>query len=303
MQLSGNPSAALPGVDVCICTFRRPSVVQTLESVAAQDRRPEGMRVIVCDNDETPTAREAVEAAARRLGLDLTYIHAPARNIALARNACLDASQATLTAFLDDDEEAHPHWLGALMDFMAETGADAAFGPVDAVYPPQAPRWAAKADLHSARPQTARGAPIPTGYVGNVMLRRSVVGTLRFDLGDGRTGGEDTRFFEAMVQRGARLLYCPEASVSEPTPLARIRMAWLLRRSFRAGQTHGEVLMSRGSRRGREAAVAFAKAVASGVQAMAALGSQAGWRQALVRGALHVGVVARLSGIRPLRLY
>jgi hypothetical protein len=40
------------------------------------------------------------------LSLDCLYVHAPARNISIARNACLDAADAPLIAFIDDDETA-----------------------------------------------------------------------------------------------------------------------------------------------------------------------------------------------------
>jgi succinoglycan biosynthesis protein ExoM len=293
----------LPRVDVCVCTFRRASVVATLESLAAQDLPGRPFRVIVCDNDETPSARALVEEAGRRLGLALTYIHAPARNISTARNACLDAVQAPLMAFIDDDETAAPGWLRHLAACLEASGADVAFGPVQAVYPPDAPAWARTADLHSLKPTVLKDGTIATGYTCNVMLRREAAGPLRFDPELGRTGGEDTTFFDQMGRSGAAMVYCPEALVSEPAPAARTRLAWLLRRSFRSGQTHGRLLLEHGKGRVPQIGLAAAKAGYSLGQAAVHCRSAAGWRRALMRGALHVGVVARLMGLRELRLY
>ena len=101
------PGRNAPGrdVDVCVCTFRRPSVARLLASLASQDLpAATHLRVIVADNDDIPSARETVMRAFADLGLEGVYLHAPARNISIARNACLNAARATLVAFIDDDE-------------------------------------------------------------------------------------------------------------------------------------------------------------------------------------------------------
>ena len=69
---------------------------------------PEGVaaRAIVIDNDETPSACDRVEAIAQTLSIPVKYVHAPANNISIARNAGLDAATAQWIAFIDDDEEA-----------------------------------------------------------------------------------------------------------------------------------------------------------------------------------------------------
>ena len=48
-------------VTVCICTFRRTSILDAIESVARQNL-PEGLsvRILVIDNDDEPTAKEAI---------------------------------------------------------------------------------------------------------------------------------------------------------------------------------------------------------------------------------------------------
>ena len=56
-------------VDVCVCTFRRPTIMDTLASLAKQ-KLLDGwkLRVIVADNDATPSARGAVERAFSQYG-------------------------------------------------------------------------------------------------------------------------------------------------------------------------------------------------------------------------------------------
>jgi succinoglycan biosynthesis protein ExoM len=296
-------SGAVADVDVCVCTFRRPSVVETLASLAAQ-RLPDGMRlrVIVADNDVAPTAREAVEGAFRANGLDGLYVHAPAQNISIARNACLDAVAAPIAAFIDDDETARPDWLARLIGAREEQGADIVFGRVEAGYAPDAPAWLAKADLHSTRAVLKRGA-VDTGYTCNVLFRSAAVGGLRFDPALGRTGGEDTTFFNQLFTQGVRLAYCEDAVVDEPVPPARSSLRWLLKRSFRNGQTHGYMMLRNGQNRLKLIGLGAGKlAYCAGVAALSAL-SPAGWRKSAVRGSLHAGVVAAAFGKSPLELY
>lgn len=294
----------VPAVDVAVCTFRRPSLTETLESIAAQRLDDGGpVRVVVADNDEVPSARDAAEAAAARLGLDLRYVHAPARNISVARNACLDAGTAPLLAFIDDDEIASPGWLRALVARMEETGADAVLGPVRARYPEDAPAWVARADLHSTRPPATGTGAIRTGYSGNVLIRRAGFGAMRFDPALGRTGGEDDVFFATAVRRGAVMAFAPEAVVEEAVPPARATLRWLCRRSFRNGQTYARNRLDGGAGRPAALALAAVKAGACAAGAVATFPFPARSRPFLVRGALHLGACARYLGRRDLELY
>jgi succinoglycan biosynthesis protein ExoM len=65
---------ALP-IDICICTFRRAHVADTLHSIFRLTVKPNWIiRIIVADNDETPSARDIVEATARDCSLSVTYL-------------------------------------------------------------------------------------------------------------------------------------------------------------------------------------------------------------------------------------
>jgi succinoglycan biosynthesis protein ExoM len=294
-------------VDVGICTYRRPAVSETLASLARQVLPPcVALRVIVADNDAEPEAEARVRGAARTLGLDVTYVHAPARNISIARNAILDAATADYVAFLDDDETADPDWLAALLAEADLGGCDAVLGPVKAVYGAGAPAWMAAGDFHSTRPAPA-GGQILKGYAGNVLIRRSAIEArgLRFDLSLGRQGGEDDDFFYRLTDDGGTIGYAPRALAFEAVPPQRASLGWLVRRSFRTGQTHAARLASRrgGLSRLVQLGVAGAKGAFCLGGAAAALPSATARGRWLVRGALHAGVVARLAGLKTLELY
>jgi len=300
-------NAAPMTVDVGVCTFRRPAVAETLASLGRQVLPPGvSLHVIVADNDETPEAQPRVTAAAQAHGLELTYVHAPARNISVARNALLAAARGPWLAFIDDDETAGPSWLAALLAEAERGGWDAVLGPVDAVYDAQAPGWIAAADFHSTRP-VRQGGAILKGYAGNVLLRRATVEALglAFDPALGRLGGEDDDFFYRLTDGGGRIGYAADALAYEPVPPQRASLRWLLQRSFRTGQTHAVRLSGRnpGPARCLQVALAAAKGcvclAGAGVHALSR-SRRARW---LVRGALHAGVAARLAGLRTLQLY
>ena len=288
----------MTSIDLCICTFRRAHIADTLQSVAAL-ALPTGynLHVIVADNDETPSARELVEQTAGETGLSVSYLHAPARNISIARNACLAAATAPLLAFIDDDELATPGWLEAAVAELTASGADAVLGPVRAIYPAGSPAWLQTGDFHSTAP-TWVGREIRTGYSCNVLLKR-LAGPFvnrRFRLDLGRTGGEDTVFFAKAFQAGAKIAYAEAALVTEPVTRNRLSFGWLLRRRFRAGQTHALLLLEAGHGRLASLGKASGKLLACCCMAAFSVARPGRARYWVWRGMLHAGVVAKLLG-------
>ncbi|MBV9991145.1 MAG: glycosyltransferase family 2 protein [Alphaproteobacteria bacterium] len=293
-----------PDVTLCICSYRRPEIVETLAALSrntglATDR----LQVVVADNTQEGRARDLVALASEEFRIALDYVHAPANNISIARNACLDAAKGRWIAFLDDDELPAPGWLKALMQTAEREGFDVVLGPVTAVYPDTSPRWLVAGDFHSTRPVRVRGE-IVTAYTGNVLFRRDAVekNGLRFRLELGATGGEDEDFFYRLRDAGGRIGFDPRAVCYERVPVERAGMRWLLRRSFRAGQSHGRRLETLG-RTPFRIGLASLKCVFCGVAAVVFLPHAVSSRRYLIRAALHGGVVARLSGLSEIRMY
>lgn len=292
----------LETLDICICTFRRESLMRTLDSVALQNLPSQtSVRVIVADNDDTTVARGSIVAHAHTLGLALQYIHAPARNISIARNACLDAAKSDWIVFIDDDEVATPNWIAALLEHRGSN--QIVFGVSQALYgDPATPKWIVEGDFHSNR--IAGNDASWNGYTANVLIDRNFTASkrLRFAVELGQTGGEDTVFFFEAHSLGARFGYAPNAVVREETPLARANFRWLALRRFRAGQIHF-MIVKREGRGIRVAAMAAVKSTASMLLASVSLP----WHKRAVtnalRAMLHLGVVASSLGIAPYREY
>jgi succinoglycan biosynthesis protein ExoM len=295
-------------VDVGVCTFRRTHLAETLRSISRLDL-PQGwhIRVIVADNDEIPSARCIAEETARECKLDLLYVHVPAYNISLARNACLDAATAPLLAFIDDDEIATPQWLSELLKVSEMQKADVILGPVRAIYAPESAEWLKGGDFHSTLPVWVCG-DIVTGYSCNVLFRRLVpaIKNKRFSLELGRSGGEDTEFFASIHRDGGRIAYAENAFITEEVSALRANMRWLMARRFRSGQVHGFLLLQAHSGlavRFKNIALATVKSLFCFVCAAIFCCGMVQGRRWLLRGVLHAGVVARLLGKREITLY
>ncbi len=290
-------------VDVCICTFRRTYLSETLRSVSACADSAVDMRIIVADNDTVPSAQPLVDAFASEVAFPVIYLHAPDRNISLARNACLDAASADFIAFVDDDEHVTPQWLKALIQAAETTEADVVLGPVTAVYSDDAPGWMRRGDFHSTVPAYVNGS-IQTGYTCNVLMRcKEPFRALQFDIALGRSGGEDTDYFYRLRDLGACIVFASDALVYEPVPAERAQMIWLLRRRLRSGQTYGTQLIR--SSKNRWTSIALASAKSGYCLAMAGLTifSPVLWRRNILRGALHIGVIGGLLEAKQAALY
>ena len=292
-------------VAVTLCTFRRPEVAETLRSLFVQ-KLPQGLEltIIVADNDETPSGRTAVEGAAAGAPWPVTYIHAPARNISIARNAGLDAAgEADWIAFLDDDEVAEPDWIARLMDCASRTGTDAVFGPAVAEYGPEAPAWIRLRDYHSNRPAVNAGAVI-TGHTCNALLRwrGTAWREVRFDPARGRSGGEDTAYFLELHRHGARFAICQDAIVREAVPAQRLSFQWIARRKYRSGQSFAASAQGAPARL-RLATTACGKAALCAAAAIVTVPSKERRLYWVLRGILHSGVVAGCLNLRQTDVY
>ncbi len=305
MKIEYAPCDAI-NVDVLVCTFRRPSVIDTIRSIDAQTLSPRvSLRIIVADNDDKPTAEKAIDAISSEISTPLVYIHAPSGNISIARNACLDSANGDFVAFLDDDEVAAPDWLEALLERAQCGGCDGVFGPVVASYGEDTPAWIRQYDYLSTYPQT-RGGKVETGYTGNALLRwmGAPYRHQRFSLDKGKTGGEDTEFFFRLSQAGARLGVATDALVYEAVDPARLQYRWLRQRKMRAGRTYGRCAVLKGS----HAPIGVCAAAVLKIATCAVMSGISGFskptrRYWLLRGYFHWGVFTGLFGAKESATY
>ena len=294
-------------ISVCVCTFRRPeSLGRLLESLARQVvGHTFCFDVIVVDNDKSRSAEGVVRSFAERTGMATFYDCEPERNISLTRNRAVLNATGNLVAFIDDDEYPAEEWLVQLYRTLKRQGADGVLGPVLPDFPPDAPRWLRKGRFFDRR-RLPTGAYIADGdgRTGNVLLLRSIFteGGCWFDPAFGRTGGEDSDFFQRQFRSGGKFVWCDEAAVYENVPPERWKVSFLLKRLLRAGTGDGELMRARKLPSRGMVARNFAILCACAVLTPPSLFlPKHDWMRLLQKGAYCSGVITAYFGLSILR--
>lgn len=255
---------AMPDVSVVICTYNRPALMERALASALAQATPSGLvlEVVVVDNSAEGNAADTVARLAGGAAAAVRYVHATPSNIAVARNAGVAAARGSWIAFLDDDEEAAPGWIAALLGTAEQTGADFVFGPVEPVFAAGSPpSWDPSGSQFRKRLNLPDGADAPVhgalgharslGTVGtcNVLIRRNAMGDgTPFDPAFGRSGGEDSDFFRRRIRAGHRAAWAADALVSEVIPADRSDFDFMVRRTFKESQTHVRLLAKHSER-------------------------------------------------------
>ncbi|HYD86890.1 MAG TPA: glycosyltransferase family A protein [Vitreimonas sp.] len=224
-------------VSVLIPTFRRPdSFVRAARSVFAQ-RGADAIELVAVDNSPEGSALPVFESLASEAPIPFRWTHAPTPGVAQARNAALTLARGDLIAWLDDDEEAHPDWLAALVSVQSMTGAHAVFGPVRAQAIGGVRNAAFYERLYSRAGPSDSGLT-PNAYgIGNSLQLRTMFGSgAPFDTSADQTGGEDDLLFAAWRNAGASFAWAADAAVIEHVGAERTTLAHGLKRAFAYGQ-------------------------------------------------------------------
>ncbi len=263
---------------VIIPTLRRPDSLQrALLSLVGQQGAPP-FEVVVVDNDPDGSARAITDALP--VPFPLTYVHAPRPGVATARNAGLAATRAGQIAFLDDDQEATPSWLGALCQTHEALGADVTFGAITGVIPDRVTRARTHLEHFFGRHGPAEPVLIDEPYgCGNSLMTRATALSepAPFDPRMDATGGEDDVLFGALKASGRRFGWAPQARVLEHAPAHRATMAYVLKRAFAYGQGPSQDAARRGDPAGliRHMGVGAAQATVFAIAALASSHEQA----------------------------
>lgn len=227
-------------VAVLIPTLRRPdSLARALRSVQNQIGVEARLKhVIVIDNDPEASAKELVAALGQQSPVPLVWCHAPVPGVATARNRGLAETTAPIIAFLDDDEEASPHWLAELIQAQATLGTDVVFGPIQGVVP-AGTAWSDYLSAFFGRegPDATQEIEQAYGCGNSLMVRNTALpGLAPFNTRADQTGGEDDALFAALSARGGRFGWAHQAWVKEYAPPHRARLAFALSRALAYGQ-------------------------------------------------------------------
>ena len=233
--------AAEPNVSIIIPTRGRPaSLARAMRSVFAQAHvEPSTIELVIVDNDAAEGARPTVEQLEIEAPFEVVYVCEPSPGVASARNTALAASRGALIAFLDDDEEASPGWLAALLSARARFKADAVFGAVRGFAPDQIRQHRPYLERFFSREGPAEAQLIEHPYgCGDSLIVRAALPSREapFSLAQNLIGGEDDILFQEMKAAGARFAWAPDAWVWEHPDPSRLTLEYALRRAFSYGQ-------------------------------------------------------------------
>ncbi len=238
IALSHSPDSSTRAV-IAVLTYRRSDgLADTLRALlAARDEHP-SVSILVVDNNPRADARPIVLRIAEGLprGL-LRYVHEPRAGIAAARNRAIDESSAAdVLVFVDDDERPTAGWLEHLLRLHRERRPAAIAGPVVSEFAGRPEPWILDGGFFTRR-RLPTGTPVDCAATNNLLIDVAQLRALgiRFDDDFGLTGGSDTLFTRQMVRRGAVILWCDDAVVTDLVPPTRLTRQWVLQKAFRQG--------------------------------------------------------------------
>src|SRR4051812_10046 len=106
-------SEGRPHISLCICTYKRPELLnRLLADLNSQDTGERfSFSIVVVDNDKFKSAEAVVQDFASRSSIPITYCVENRQNIALARNRAIEKAKGDFVAFIDDDEFPTGRWL------------------------------------------------------------------------------------------------------------------------------------------------------------------------------------------------
>ncbi|MEL6604209.1 MAG: glycosyltransferase family A protein [Cyanobacteria bacterium J06614_10] len=236
-----------PLISAIICTHNREQYLgAAIDSLLAQTI--ENYEIIVVDNASTDGT--AAITKARLHHPNMRYVHEPKLGLSVARNCGAQAAKGEILAYLDDDAEASPGWLAALLAVFAQHEKVAiAGGKVTLIWPPNAqpPAWLSD-DLSSGLGAYDLGDELvyieqpsltPRGL--NYAVRRSFLDAVGgFDPNLGRVGknllsNEEQQLTRMALERGLQVAYVPDAIAAHNVAPARMKPGWFLSRSWWQG--------------------------------------------------------------------
>jgi GT2 family glycosyltransferase len=211
---------------VVLCTRNRPEALERcLEALRRQSYQD--FEVLVVDS-----APETGDSQSIALRWGARYLRDGMGGLSRARNLAARACRSDILAFLDDDALPQPEWLAGLLDGFSDPAVSVVCGSIASYPAGTAPEPARASDTRRwQRRRVDRSTPNwfelanfgGLGDGGNMAFRRAAFQVWPgFDERLGRGApvdcGEEHYAFFHLLERGASVVYAPEAVVLHPAP-------------------------------------------------------------------------------------
>jgi glycosyltransferase involved in cell wall biosynthesis len=235
-------------ISAVVCTYSNASLLRrTLDSLIKQTLPPQEYEIIVVDNNSTDNTPEVVREFQEQYSHQIHYVLETTQGLSAARNTGIRQSSGPIISFIDDDAEADPNWLAAVVEaFRQNPDAWGVGGNTFAIWDAKRPAWLTDdflADLSiqdrgpEERKLTRREHILGT----NCSFRREVfteIGNFSTDLG--RVGksllaGEEAELCRRIHLKGRSMYHIPDVVVFHHVTPERMTRIYFRRRCYLSG--------------------------------------------------------------------
>lgn len=235
-------------ISAIVCTYSNASLLRrTLDSLIKQTLPPQEYEVIVVDNNSTDNTPDVVRDFQERCSHQIHYVLETTQGLSAARNTGVQQSSGPVISFIDDDAEADPGWLAAVVEaFRQNPDAWGVGGNTFAIWDAKRPAWLTDDFLGNLsiqdRGPEKRKLTIHEHILGtNCSFRREVfadIGDFPTDLG--RVGksllaGEEAELCRRIHLKGKSMYHVPDVIVSHHVTPERMTRSYLRRRCYLSG--------------------------------------------------------------------
>ncbi len=230
----------------------------TVRSLARQNFDPHRFEILIVDNGSTDATRTvAEELVARRDGVCIRYFHEPVPGLLAGRHRGLREAEGEILIYVDDDIEAAPGWLSAILGGFSDPGVHLVGGPSLPAFERRPPAWVADfSTIEDGRITCGSLSLLDLGGGARPIDPESVWGLnfairkatcirlggfhpdcipkrLQHFQGDGETG-----LAQKLKSAGLTAVYLPGARVTHRIPAARLTVAYFEARFYYQGVCH-----------------------------------------------------------------
>ena len=246
-----------PSVSIIICahsTHRWEQLRNALDSALSE--HPDEVLIVIDHNvDLLRLATDALESHNSHPRVRIVA-NDNAKGLSGARNTGIALTTSAITAFIDDDAEALPGWLGHLISPFDDPTVVAVGGRALPARPDHFPaRWPHEYDWVVGCSWT--GLPEVLSEVRNVIgctmafRHEALIATDGFDVRLGRVGSnaagcEETELCLRLSRGGDRVLYEPKATVLHHIDTGRLTPRYFIRRCWAEGRSKALIRRTRG---------------------------------------------------------
>jgi len=249
MNLEKESQQKMQLIAICISTRRRNDGLKRLLLSILELNIPDPVKykieIIVVENDLNANAIKIVEAISRRTDVEIKYFLEKHQGVCNARNrAVREAKNADFCIFVDDDQIVDQNWLIELIECQRLFNSDGVYGANPPLF--EFPVTDQIRKFHTPVFKQY-GHKLSTAPTNCLLIRKQELDKMEgpFDLRLNYLGGEDIYLTGLLTEKGAIIVSNPAAIAHEVIPKERATVSYILRRSFRNGNTSSFVSLLR----------------------------------------------------------